>query len=320
MTRVNVDGADDQRLVVDPFPFTLRRAANQRLIHLNGVLTADQVPVGAHHRSTQLMEHLESRFIARHAQPLLELEGAHPGRAMRHEIGAPKPGGYGKLATVDDGIRGQACVAPTGPAAHNPRSMTKAKGLASTAAARAIEAVWKAVRVQVIKTGHFVWEHALEVWKGLRRHHIWWYSAWHSRRVCRVAVGGNRIGMAQSTQPAPLTDVGALLCKDRPAAPDPADRPSPLPRPLLDDLGWEPDGVTLQVRFCEEPGNEAGHGRHRVAPSGNQAANRENKPRPKRRQVPGLLSDPRRLSDLRLGHANRRNFPLSRHATSANFT
>ena len=177
LTRVNFDGADDQRLVVDPFPFTLRRAANQRLVHLNGVLTADQVPVGAHHRSTQLVEHLVSRFIARHAQPLLELEGTHSGRAMRHKIGAPKPGGYGKLATVDDGIRGQACVAPTGPAADNPRSMTKAKGLASTAAARAIEAVWKAVRVQVIKTGRFVWEHALEVWKGLRRHHIWWYSA-----------------------------------------------------------------------------------------------------------------------------------------------
>ncbi|EIC23225.1 hypothetical protein Thi970DRAFT_00881, partial [Thiorhodovibrio frisius] len=25
-------------------------------------------------------------------------------------------------------------------------------------------------------------------------------------------------------------------------------------RPLVDASDWEPDGVTLQVRFCEEPG------------------------------------------------------------------
>jgi len=51
LTWLNLDRADDQRLVVDPFSFALRRAANQSLIHLNGVLTADQVLVRAHHRS-----------------------------------------------------------------------------------------------------------------------------------------------------------------------------------------------------------------------------------------------------------------------------
>ena len=179
LTWMNFDGADDQRLVVDSFPLTLRRAANQSLVHLNGVLTADQVPVGAHHRSAQLVEHLEGRFIARHAEPLLELEGAHSGRTMRHKIGAPKPGGYGNLAAVDYGVRGQAYVAPTGPAADNPRSITKAKGLASDATARAIEAVGKAVREQVVDTGRFVREDALELGKGLRRRQV----------GCRTAVG-----------------------------------------------------------------------------------------------------------------------------------
>jgi hypothetical protein len=28
----------------------------------------------------------------------------------------------------------------------------------------------------------------------------------------------------------------------------------PLPCSTVNDSGWEPDGVTLQVRFCEEPG------------------------------------------------------------------
>ncbi len=64
LTWMNFNGADDQRLVVDAFPLTLRRAANQRLVHLNGVLTADQVPVRAHHRSAQLVEHLEGCLIA----------------------------------------------------------------------------------------------------------------------------------------------------------------------------------------------------------------------------------------------------------------
>jgi hypothetical protein len=149
------------------------------------------------------VEHLEGRFIARHAQPLLELEGAHSGRTMRHKIGAPKPGGYGNLAAVDYGVRGQACVAPTGPAADNPRSITKAKGLASDATARAIEAVGKAVRVQIVDTGRFVREDALEVGKGLRRRQVGWYSGWHTHRLCRMAVGSNRIGMEPLLQGRP---------------------------------------------------------------------------------------------------------------------
>lgn len=212
LTWMNFDGADDQRLMVNAFPFTLRRAANQSLVHLNGVLTADQVPVGAHHRSAQLVEHLEGRFIARQAQPLLELEGAHSGRTMRHKIGAPKPGGYGNLATVDYGVRGQACVAPTGPAANNPSSITKAKRLARDAAARAIEAVGKAVCVQVVDTGSFVREDALEVGKGLRRPQVGWYSGWHTHRLRRMAVGANRIGMEHSILIAAMAIGIVFLC------------------------------------------------------------------------------------------------------------
>jgi hypothetical protein len=68
------------------------------------------------------------------------------------------------------------------------------------------------------------------------------------------------------------------------------DRPQPLPRPLVQDSDWEPDGVTLQVRFCEESGAEPSHDRDSVAPPGNQAANREHQLLSKRRQGPGLLS------------------------------
>jgi hypothetical protein len=43
------------------------------------------------------------------------------------------------------------------------------------------------------------------------------------------------------------------------------------------------------VRFCEGSGYNSGHGRDIVAPLGNQAANRENKLRPKVWGVPDLL-------------------------------
>ena len=198
LTWMNFNGADDQRLVVDAFPLTLRRAANQRLVHLYGVLTADQVSVGAHHRRAQLVEHLEGRLIARQAQPLLELEGAHSGGTMRHKIGAPKPGGDGNLAPLDDGIRGHTCVTPTGPAADYSRAIAKAKRLSTAAAASALEAMGKAARVQVVDTGRFVREDALEVGKGLRRRQIRRQLGWHPHRIGRLPVGGNRIGMESS--------------------------------------------------------------------------------------------------------------------------
>jgi hypothetical protein len=43
------------------------------------------------------------------------------------------------------------------------------------------------------------------------------------------------------------------------------------------------------VRFGEGPGCNSDHGRYHVAPSENQAANREHKLRPTVRGVPGLL-------------------------------
>ena len=46
------------------------------------------------------------------------------------------------------------------------------------------------------------------------------------------------------------------------------------------------------VRFCEGSGYNSGHGRDIVAPLGNQAANRENKLRPKVWGVPDLLETP----------------------------
>jgi hypothetical protein len=45
------------------------------------------------------------------------------------------------------------------------------------------------------------------------------------------------------------------------------------------------------VRFCEGSGYNSGHGRDIVAPLGNQAANRENKLRPKVWGVPDLLEN-----------------------------
>ena len=188
----NLDGANDQRLVVDPLPLTLCRTTNQSLVHLDGVLTADQVSVGAHHRSTQLVEHLEGSLITRHAQPLLKLEGAQSGGTMRHKICAPKPGGYGNLAAVDESVRGHAYVTPTGSAPDNLGSIAKAQGLASDTATRAVEAVGKAMRIQIVEAGSLVGEEALEVREGLRRRQVGWDNGW----VSGMATFGIRTGYA----------------------------------------------------------------------------------------------------------------------------
>src|SRR5215469_4087739 len=60
--------------------------------------------------------------------------------------------------------------------------------------------------------------------------------------------------MAQSTQSTPQRDVGSLQRAHRPVSATPADHLSPLSHPAVDDSGWEPDGVTLHVRFCEGGG------------------------------------------------------------------
>lgn len=39
-----------------------------------------------------------------------------------------------------------------------------------------------------------------------------------------------------------------------PVAANGSDRARPLSYAKVEDSSWEPDGVTLQVRFCEEPG------------------------------------------------------------------
>jgi hypothetical protein len=151
------------------------------------------------------VEHLEGSLITRHAQPLLKLEGAQSGGTMCHKICAPKPGGYGNLAAVDDSVRGQAYVTLTGSAPDNLGSIAKAEGLASDTATRAVEAVGKAMRIQIVEAGSLVGEEALEVREGLRRRQVGrnngWVSGmatWHMHRVRRVTVGGNRIGMVRT--------------------------------------------------------------------------------------------------------------------------
>ncbi len=79
------------------------------------------------------------------------------------------------------------------------RNSPKAKRLSSAAAARALEAMGKAARVQVVDTGRFVREDALEVGKGLRRRQIRRQLGWHPHRIGRLPVGGNRIGMQTTT-------------------------------------------------------------------------------------------------------------------------
>jgi hypothetical protein len=103
---------------------------------------------------------------------------------------------------VDDSVRGQAYVTPTGSATDNLGSIAKAEGLASDAATRTIEAVGKAMRIQIVEAGSLVGEEALEVREGLWRRQVGRFNGWvsgmatlHMHRVRRVIVGGNRIGM-----------------------------------------------------------------------------------------------------------------------------
>jgi hypothetical protein len=60
--------------------------------------------------------------------------------------------------------------------------------------------------------------------------------------------------VAEPPQSTALTDLEAFRTGRSAAAADCPNRPRPLSRAKVEGSSWEPDGVTLQVRFCEEPG------------------------------------------------------------------
>src|ERR1035441_1947052 len=60
--------------------------------------------------------------------------------------------------------------------------------------------------------------------------------------------------MAQPAQSTAQRDMAPISPGCRSSLAARADSSSPLPNPAVDDSGWEPDGVALQVRFCEGGG------------------------------------------------------------------
>ena len=62
------------------------------------------------------------------------------------------------------------------------------------------------------------------------------------------------VQVAQPPQPEPLSHMGAVRRGDCSPPSPRAYSAQPLSRAAVQDPDWEPDGVTLQVRFCEGPG------------------------------------------------------------------
>ena len=64
--------------------------------------------------------------------------------------------------------------------------------------------------------------------------------------------------MAEPSKSAPIHLVGFVLCTYRESDAEAPYLSRSLSQAPVDDLNWEPDGVTLHVRFCEGPGTTEG--------------------------------------------------------------
>ena len=68
------DRANDRGLVMRPASFAAGSAADKALVHFNGILAADPLPLGPDHTGSQLVEDLEGGFVAGQAELPLELQ------------------------------------------------------------------------------------------------------------------------------------------------------------------------------------------------------------------------------------------------------
>jgi hypothetical protein len=126
----NLNGADDESLMVNAAPFASRLAANEAFVDLDGMLASDCVSLWPDHTSAQLVENLKRRLITTKSKLALELNGRLSGNLRSHQVRAPKPRRKGRMARLHDRSRRQRGVDLAATATkHDRRARREAVGL-----------------------------------------------------------------------------------------------------------------------------------------------------------------------------------------------
>jgi hypothetical protein len=102
LARADLNGANDESLMMNAAPFTARLAANEAFVDLDGMLPADCVSFGPDHAGAQFVQNLKCRFVTAKSELALELDSRLSGDLRGHQVRAPKPRRKWRMARLHD--------------------------------------------------------------------------------------------------------------------------------------------------------------------------------------------------------------------------
>jgi hypothetical protein len=126
-------------------------------------ITADPVPIRAHHSGTQLMHDLKGGFVSCEAKLALKLECRYARSRGGYEVSTPKPYCERRMRALHNRVGGQGCILAALPAAQHAGPRLETERLALFVAMRALKALGPACAFKVSGTRLVVREQSLEL-------------------------------------------------------------------------------------------------------------------------------------------------------------
>ena len=178
----NLDSTDDGGLVMNASSLAPRVPPNLCLVDFDDILGApDLVVVRSHHCGPEFVEEHECGLVATDAELTLELEGRHPRRLRRDQVGGPEPNLQRCLGVVHDRAGCNRRVGMTRSATQRCRPILEAVRFTRDPALGAGKTIRPAKLMKVGSTRPLVWKHSLEVQQGRRQrlcHRRKYYRLW----------------------------------------------------------------------------------------------------------------------------------------------
>jgi hypothetical protein len=164
-TLADLDGGNNERLIMDATAKAARRTANPSFIDLDMPIqvAANAVTVRANHTGAQLVEDLEGRLVAGQAKLALKLDRAQSRRVAGDQIGCPEPRRERHAGALHDAAGGQANVATAATAAQDVRAVGEAKRLGLELAMGAAETLFPPQFFKVFRAGSVVRKELLKL-------------------------------------------------------------------------------------------------------------------------------------------------------------
>lgn len=177
----HLDRTNDGGFVMHAATFAARPAADEALVHLDRVFSADPVALGSDHPRPQLMKDLKCGFVAGKAKLALELKRRLSRRLSGGKVGRPEPGRERRVSGLHDGAAGQRGAGFAIAAAEDYRGAgRKSVGLIPMAALGAGKAIGPAHGLKVFFASVVIREYLLEF------RETGWESAWVHRMKSRL--------------------------------------------------------------------------------------------------------------------------------------